>query len=79
MQHQASRVSLALGVVNAQTQECAVRVRDARFGDLLRDRAEGIEALGNGPGKALLLCLILDVAGCHVNSEDVACLAQWFD
>jgi hypothetical protein len=34
-----------------------------------------IPQLGDGPREALLLCLVLYVAGCHINGEDVACLA----
>lgn len=49
-----------------------MRIGKTRLGDLLGDRQEGVEALGDGPREALLLCFFLDVAGGHVNTEEVA-------
>ena len=50
-----------------------MRVRDARFGNLLGDREEGVEAFGDGPRETLLFGFVLHVARGHVNCEEVAC------
>jgi hypothetical protein len=50
-----------------------VGIRNARLGDLLGNGQEGVEALGDGPGEALLLCIVLDVPAGHVYGEEVAC------
>lgn len=49
-----------------------MRVGNLGFEDLLGNGEEGIEAFGNGPGQALLLRLILDIARGHVDCEEVA-------
>lgn len=49
-----------------------MRVGDLGFEDLLGNGEEGIEAFRNGPGQALLLCLVLDIARGHIDGEEVA-------
>lgn len=50
-----------------------VRVGDGGLGDQVADGHEGVEPFGDGPGEALFLCLVLDVAGGEVDGEDVCC------
>ena len=72
MQHQLRAVGLLHLAVDGQPEVYVVRVLDARLGDKLGDGHEGVEALGDGPGEALLLRLVLHVAGGHVDGEEVA-------
>lgn len=55
-----------------------MRVRDTRFRDLLGDGEEGVESFADGPGETFLFGFVLDVAGCHVYCEDVACIIFFF-
>lgn len=48
-----------------------MRVWNGGFGDEVADRAESVEALGDGPGETFAFCFVLDVAGCHVDCEEV--------
>lgn len=48
-----------------------MRVRDLRFEDFLGNGKEGIKAFRNGPGQALLLRFILDIARGHIDGEKV--------
>ena len=48
-----------------------MRIRDRGERDGRRDGAEGVEALGRGPGKTLALGFILDVARGEVDGGDV--------
>lgn len=73
-EHQPRRVRLAQLPAHRQLQEGIVRVRDARLGDALRDGQEGVEPFSDRPGQALTLGFVLDVAGRHVDCEDVAFL-----
>lgn len=72
VEHQAGRVGLALLGAHAQAQEGVVRIGQTGLGDLLGNGQESVEALGDRPGESLLLSLFLDVAGGHVDAEEVA-------
>lgn len=52
---------------------CILWVRKFILGDEIADGHEGVEAFCNGPGKPLLLGLVLDVSRGHVDGENVAC------
>ena len=71
MQHQLRAVGLLHLAVDGQPEVYVVRVLDARLGDELGDGHEGVEALGDGPGEALFLGFVLDVAGSHVDGDGV--------
>lgn len=71
-QHQIRRVRLPQLIADGQLQERIVRVRDRGLRDPLGDREEGVKALGDRPGKSLLLGLVLQVARGHVDGQHVA-------
>jgi hypothetical protein len=48
-----------------------VRIRDFSHGDRVRDRTEGVEALGGCPWQALALRFVLDVARREVDGREV--------
>lgn len=60
-------------VVDGKSQSGIMWIRDGGFGNEIADGAEGVEALGNGPGKTGAFGGFLDVAGGHVDGDDVAC------
>ena len=70
-QHQRRGVALPVLAVDAQPQRDVVGVGNLGHGDGRRDGAEGVEALGDGPGQALALCLVLDVARRQVDGREV--------
>lgn len=73
VQHQLCAVRLLHLAIDREPEMCVLRVWDARLGNELRDGQESVEALGNGPREALLLCFFLYVAACHVDREEVTC------
>lgn len=67
------RVLLLGFAVDLQPYLDVVRVWDFGLGDDLADGQESVEALGDIPGKTLLLGLLLDIPCCHVDGQSVAC------
>lgn len=69
--HQARRALLLGLAVDRQEELNVMGIGNGGLGYDVAHGQEGIEALGNVPGKALLLGLVLDVAGSHVDGDGV--------
>lgn len=70
-EHVAGVAALALLAVDVKPKVNIGRVGDGRGRNEGRDGRERVHALGDGPGKALLLGLLLDLARGHVQTEEV--------
>jgi hypothetical protein len=65
--------ALLLGLaVQLEEELDVVRVLDGGLRDDVAHGQEGVEALGNGPGKTLLLGLVLGIAGSEVNGDGIS-------
>jgi hypothetical protein len=76
--HKVSRALLLGLAVELKEELDVVRVLDRGLGDDVAHGQECVETLGNGPGKSLLLGLVLSVAGSEVNGDGIGCIVSVF-
>lgn len=76
--HKISRALLLGLAVELKEELDVVRVLDRGLGDDVAHGQECVETLGNGPGKSLLLGLVLSVSGSEVNGDGIGCIVSVF-